>query len=96
MDFPTYPLREIPVSDAMEEAFGIRPVKVILGLDLVCVFESESQVRSLHPNQSKLLTLDGRIQNATASGSETDCVPVVSVPNSPLRKTLYVALHIPK
>ena len=37
MDFPTYPLTEISVTDAMEQAFGIRPVKTVLGLDLICV-----------------------------------------------------------
>ena len=34
MDFPRYDLREIPVTDSMEEAFGVRPCKAILGLDL--------------------------------------------------------------
>ena len=41
MDFLTYELREIPVTDAMEKAFGVRPIKAVLGLDLVCEFESE-------------------------------------------------------
>lgn len=41
MDFPTYELKEIPVTDAMEKAYGIRPLKAVLGLDLVCVFENE-------------------------------------------------------
>ncbi|MBR2389205.1 MAG: PhzF family phenazine biosynthesis protein, partial [Mogibacterium sp.] len=27
MDFPTYDLKEIPVTDDMEKAFGVRPVK---------------------------------------------------------------------
>ena len=49
MNFPTYPLREIPVTDAMEQAFGVRPVKAVLGLDLVCVFGSEEIVRTMHP-----------------------------------------------
>jgi len=40
MDFPTYPLTEIPVIDEMEQAFGIRPVKAVLGLDLICVSRS--------------------------------------------------------
>ena len=41
MDFPTYEQQEIPVTDEMESAFGVRPVKAILGPDLVCIFESE-------------------------------------------------------
>ena len=74
MDFPTYELKEIPVTDAMEQAFGVRPIKAVLGLDLVCVFETEEQVRQMHPDQGLLTGIEGRIQNATAAGRETDCV----------------------
>ena len=74
MDFPTYELKEIPVTNAMERAFGVRPSKAVLGLDLVCVFDTEEQVRSMKPNQELLMQIEGRIQNATARGKETDCV----------------------
>ena len=74
MNFPTYDLREIPVTDAMEKAFGVRPVKAVLGLDLVCVFKSEEIIRSMDPDRSLLLGIEGRIQNVTALGKETDCV----------------------
>lgn len=74
MDFPTYELKEIPVTDAMEQAFGVRPIKAVLGLDLVCVFETEEQVRQMHPDQDLLTGIEGRIQNATVAGRETDCV----------------------
>ena len=74
MDFPTYELKEISVTDAMEQAFGVRPVKAVLGLDLVCVFENEEQVRNMTPDQGLLTAIEGRIQNATARGKETDCV----------------------
>ena len=89
MDFPTYELAEIPVTDAMERAFGIRPIRALLGLDLVCVFETEEQVRSLAPDQELLKTIEGRIQNATARGTQTDCVsrsfcPKLSIPEDPV------------
>ena len=74
MDLPTYELKEIPVTDDMERAFGIRPVKAMLGLDLVCVFETEDQVRNMTPDQNLLMRIEGRIQNATARGKDTDCV----------------------
>ncbi len=74
MDMPTYELREIPVTEEMERAFGVRPIKAVLGLDLVCVFGSEEIVRNMKPDRSLLLGIEGRIQNATASGKETDCV----------------------
>lgn len=89
MDFPTYELREIPVTDAMERAFGIRPVRAVLGLDLVCIFENEEQVRTMQPDQALLKQIEGRIQNATARGKETDCVsrsfcPKLSITEDPV------------
>lgn len=89
MDFPTYELKEIPVTDAMERAFGCRPVKAVLGLDLICVFETEEEVRSMQPDQLLLMELDGRVQNATALGKDVDCVsrsfcPKVAVPEDPV------------
>ena len=74
MNFPTYELKDIPVTDDMEKAFGARPVKAVLGLDLVCVFDSEDTVRNMKPNQELLTGIEGRIQNATAPGAEIDCV----------------------
>ena len=89
MDFPTYKLQEIPVTDDMEKAFGVRPMKAVLGMDLVCVFESEEIVRNLNPNQELLLGIEGRIQNATAPGTEVDCVsrsfcPKLSIAEDPV------------
>ena len=89
MDFPTMELKEIPVTDDMESAFGVRPIKAVLGLDLVCVFENEEQVREMDPDQNGLLRIEGRIQNATAKGKETDCVsrsfcPKLSIAEDPV------------
>ena len=76
MDFPAGPMEEIPVTDAMEKAFGARPLKALLGMDLVCVFDRENLVRGMQPDQKLLSGLPGRIQNATAPGDEggSDCV----------------------
>ena len=89
LNFPTYDLREIPVTDAMERAFGARPEKAFLGLDLNCVFESEQTVRALEPDYTLLKTLPGRIWNATAKGNAYDCVsrsftPEIAVPEDPV------------
>ena len=89
MDFPTYDQKEIPVTDEMESAFGERPVKAIQGPDLVCIFESEEQIRNMKPDQSKLAGLPGRGQNVTAKGKDTDCVsrsffPKLLVPEDPV------------
>ena len=89
MNFPTYELKEIPVTDAMAQAFGVRPVKAVLGLDPVCIFDSEDQVRTMKPKQELLAQIEGRIQNATARGKETDCVsrsfcPKLSIAEDPV------------
>ncbi len=89
MDFPSGEMEEIPVSDAMEEAFGVRPLKAYLGKDLVCVFETEGQVKDMVPDQALLAGLPGRIQNATAKGTEADCVsrsfcPKLAIPEDPV------------
>ena len=77
------------MTDEMERAFGERPVKAVLGPDLVCVFESEEQIRNMKPDQSKLAGLPGRGQNVTARGKDTDCVsrsffPKLLVPEDPV------------
>ena len=97
MNFPTFKLKEIPVTDDMEKAFGVRPVKAVLGLDLICVFDSEEQVRNLTPDQTKLLKLDGRIQNATAKGKHIDCVsrsfcPKLSIAEDPMCGSAHVQI----
>lgn len=89
MDFPIYEQEEIPVTDAMEKAFGARPVRAFLGVDLVCVFEDEETVRAMTPDQMGLSALPGRIQNATAWGRDADCVsrsfcPKVAIAEDPV------------
>ncbi len=89
MDFPAYPNREIPVTDDMTAAFGLRPVKALLGEDLVCVFAGEEEIRRLTPDPSRLMNLEGRCQHATAPGTKSDCVsrsfaPKLAIPEDPV------------
>jgi len=89
LNFPTYELKEIPVTDEMERAYGARPEKAILGLDLNCVFENEDIVKKLSPDYALLKRLPGRIWNATARGKDYDCVsrsftPEITVPEDPV------------
>ena len=89
MNFPTYEQPEIPVTAEMEEAFGVRPIKALLGPDLLCIFESEEQIRNMNPDQTKISKLPGRGQDVTAKGKDTDCVsrsffPKLLVPEDPV------------
>lgn len=62
------------MTDEMERAFGARPSKAILSMDLICVFDDEETVRDMHPNLTLIEQLPGRLHNATARGKDTDCV----------------------
>ena len=74
MDFPTYELKDIPVTEEMARAFGSKPVKALLGMDLICVFDDEETVRNMQPDLLKIERLPGRLHNATARGANFDCV----------------------
>ncbi len=80
MNFPAGEQREIPVTDEMEEAFGARPIKALLGMDLICVFDSEEIVSNMAPPEQLLMKLEGRLQVPTARGRETDIVSRVFAP----------------
>lgn len=90
MDFPAYDLKEIPVTDAMEAALGVRPRAAFLGRDLLCVLDAEDAVRHLSPDPDALKALPGLLQHVTAPGTAPyDCVsrsfaPKLSVPEDPV------------
>ncbi len=89
MDFPRVPQKEIPVTEDMALAFGHRPAKAFLGVDLVCVFQEEETVRTMRPDMDRILRLPGRLQNATAPGGTFDFVsrsfaPALSIPEDPV------------
>lgn len=90
MDFPAYDLKEIPVTDGMEKALGMRPKEAWMGRDLLCVLDSEEAVRTLSPDQEALKTLPGLLQHVTAQGNAPyDCVsrsfaPKLAVPEDPV------------
>jgi PhzF family phenazine biosynthesis protein len=89
MDFPSYELKPVAVTDEMTEAMGVRPLEAYMGRDLLCILESEDQVRSLNPNQAKVNLLDGLLLHVTAQGKKYDCVsrsfaPKCNVPEDPV------------
>ena len=89
MEFPAYALRSVPVTDAMEEALGIRPVEAYMARDLLCVLDDEQAVRQLKPDLEKIREIDGLLLHVTARGREEDCVsrsfaPKLSVAEDPV------------
>ncbi len=74
MDFPAYELKQIPVTPAMEDAFGVKITEAWMGRDLLCVTEDADAIPALAPDQAKLMELDGLLQHITAKGKEYDSV----------------------
>ena len=80
MDFPAYKFKHVEVTDAMEEALGVRPIDAILNKDLVMILNSEDEIKNLKPDLNKLAQLDGLIQGVTAKGRDYDCVSRIFAP----------------
>ena len=88
LDFPSYRLQKIPVTDKMTKAIGIKPTVAYLDRDLLLVVESDETVRRLTPDYSILKELDGLCTAVTARGKDFDCVsrvfaPEMNVPEDP-------------
>lgn len=74
MDFPAYELKQIPVTDEMAAAIGLRPQEAWLARDLVCVLPTEDDVRKYTPDLNKVKNLQGLLFHTTARGKNSDCV----------------------
>lgn len=74
MAFPSYQLRPVPVTEAMEEAIGVRPLEAWMGRDLVCLLEGEAQVRKASPDLDRVAALEGLLLHITAPGGDCACV----------------------
>ena len=74
MVFPAYELKPVPVTDAMTEVIGAKPAAAFMGRDLLCVLDSEDEVRACAPDMAKVMKLDGLLLHITAKGNDFDCV----------------------
>ncbi|WP_251197782.1 PhzF family phenazine biosynthesis protein [Anaerotardibacter muris] len=100
MDMPAYAPVQVEVTDAMEQAFGIRPEEAWLARDLICVLPSEEAVLEMKPDKNDLLELDGLLQVVTARATQDgrfDCVsrcfaPKLDVYEDPVTGSSHCAL----
>lgn len=76
MNFPSYQLRQVPVTDQMTAVFGVKPVAAYQDRDLLCVLPNADAVRNCRPSQAALAKLPGLLQNITAKSDnpQYDCV----------------------
>ena len=74
MDFPAYDLQPVEISQEIIDTLGIKPQKVYMGRDLLCVVSEEEFVRNFVPDLEKIKALPGLLLHITAQGKEYDCV----------------------
>ena len=99
LDFPArppHPIQQHP--DGLLDGLRATPLSILAGPDLVCVFNSEADVRALRPDMSHLSKVEYRAVIATAPGSEgVDFVsrffgPRVGVPEDPVTGSAHTTL----
>lgn len=74
MNFPSFSLMPVEITDLISQAVGTRPVQAYMGADMVCVLENEEQVKKAVPDLDAIRRLDGLCLHITAKGTEYDCV----------------------
>lgn len=74
MDFPSFQLKPLEISDRLTAALGIAPVEAYMGEDIVCVLKDEEQIRNVVANQEMIRNMDGLCLHITAQGDNYDCV----------------------
>ena len=74
MNFPARSPQPCASPQPLVDGLGALPLEVLAADDYLAVFESESQVRSLAPDFSRLRELDLRGVIAAAPGGDVDCV----------------------
>jgi predicted PhzF superfamily epimerase YddE/YHI9 len=74
MDFPARPGKPVAVTDALTAALGARPREALMARDLLAIFDSESEVRSLRPDFACVAALDAFAVIVSAPGDTVDFV----------------------
>ncbi len=100
LDFPSWPPKPVPVTEAMSRAFGAEPLEAYAGRDLLCVFAGEDVVRGLRPDLAAFHELPYVCNIASAPGhpgggfdfvSRVFC-PEVGIPEDPVTGSAHSLL----
>ncbi|UPL50370.1 PhzF family phenazine biosynthesis protein [Hymenobacter sublimis] len=99
LDFPARPPQPFSTHpDGLLDGLRATPLSMHAGPDLVCVFNSEAEVRALHPDMGHLAKVEYRAVIATAPGTNgIDFVsrffgPRVGVPEDPVTGSAHTTL----
>ena len=83
LDLPARPPAPVALWEALSDALGEAPAEVHLSRDILAVYDEEASVRSLSPDQARLLALDeGLGVIASARGDTVDFVSRFFVPKA--------------
>ena len=76
LDFPTYTLTPVSVTEEMALAIGKQPSEAYMGRDLLCVFDDASVIKEINPDMELIKKLDGLLLHVTAAfkGGHFDCI----------------------
>ena len=80
MEFPSYKLEHIEITDTMIEALGTIPLAAYKDRDILFILRDEDEVRDLQPDMELIAKLNGACVAVTAKGTEYDCVSRVFAP----------------
>ena len=97
MDFPARPGQPVAVTDALAAALGAQPLEAYLARDLLAIFGSESDVRSLRPDFARVAALDAFAVIVSAPGDTVDFVsrffaPGAGIPEDPVTGSSHCTL----
>jgi PhzF family phenazine biosynthesis protein len=101
LDFPSRAPREVPVTDALVAALGVRPTAAVEARDLYAVFDDAETVRALAPDQDAIATLSDFAVGVTAPGTGADAdvdfvsrffAPNQGVPEDPVTGSAHSTL----
>lgn len=97
MQFPSRPGASVPCPQPLIQGLGLEPDEVLFSRDYLAVFNSEATVRSLQPDMTRLMELDGLGVIVTAPGGTVDFVsrffaPKVGIPEDPVTGSAHCTL----
>jgi predicted PhzF superfamily epimerase YddE/YHI9 len=97
LDFPSLPGKPYAPPKLLARALGKRPREVLRAMDVLCVYDKESDVRALEPDFAMLARVNARGVIATARGRKVDFVsrffgPRVGIPEDPATGSAHCTL----
>jgi predicted PhzF superfamily epimerase YddE/YHI9 len=97
MDFPSRPPEQAAIEADLVPALGVKPEIILKSRDYLVVYQSEQQVRDLHPDFMRLSGLECLGVIVTAPGDSTDFVsrffaPGAGIPEDPVTGSAHCTL----